>query len=263
MYVLKGLTVAVGLFFASIATAQDTVKIGIIIDDLGNNFHYGCQLIDLPFQLTYSFLPNRPFTSRLAERAAAAGKEVMVHLPMQSSIQRDLGDDALTLELTQNEFEQIVQRSIDSVPHAHGVNNHMGSLLTRHPGHMAWLMDVLTRQQNRWYFVDSKTTTHTVAGQVAREHFVPNISRDVFIDNIQERNQIWMQLGRLTRIAREKGYAVAIGHPYPATIEILAEYLPALEKQGIQVVPVTTLLRLNPENQWPEYSSLSPQVVKN
>ncbi len=251
------------VLFASHVAAQEPIKIGIIIDDLGNNLQYGQELIELPFQLTYSFLPNRPFTPRLAKMAASAGKEVMVHLPMQSSTTLALGDGALTLELTQYQFQKVAHASIESVPFARGVNNHMGSLLTRHPGHMAWLMEVISKQENGFYFVDSKTTANTIAGQVAREHLVPNISRDVFIDNTFDENEIWKQLGRLTRMARNKGYALGIGHPHPTTIKILSDYLPALVKQGIEVVPITTLIELNPENSWPKYSSLSRPVVKN
>ena len=125
------------------------------------------------------------------------------------------------------------------------------------------IMEVLSTKSEGLYFVDSKTTTMTVAARIAREHFIPSITRDVFIDNDSDENQIWLQLGRLTRMAHRKGYAVAIGHPHPTTIKILAEFLPALEKQGIEVVPITQLIELNPENKWPQYSSLSRTAVKN
>ena len=251
------------ILLAQFAVAHSAPKIAIIIDDLGNDLRYGQELIQMPHQLTYAFLPHRPFTPRLAKMAASSGKEVMLHLPMQSAKHSPLGTNALTLELSQDEFQSIVRDSIQAVPHAKGVNNHMGSLLTRHPGHMAWLMEVLALQESGLYFVDSKTTAMTIAAQIAKEHFVPNITRDVFIDADPNEQQIWFQLRRLTRIAEKKGYAVAIAHPYPTTIKILSEYLPLLAKQGIELVPVTKIIQLNPANQWPEYSSLSQPAVKN
>ena len=255
---------AAGCFlFAAVAVAQESPKIGIIIDDLGNELRYGRKLIQMPYQLTYSFLPHRPFTPRLANLAASAGKEVMLHLPMQSTEQNKLGDNALTLELTQQQFQKIVRDSIGAVPHVKGVNNHMGSLLTRHPGHMAWLMEVLAPKASGLYFVDSRTTAMTVAAQIAKEYFVPTITRDVFIDADPNEEQIWSQLRRLNNIAESKGYAVAIAHPYPTTIKILTEYLPLLEKQGIELVPITKIIDLNPTNRWPEYLSLSHPGVKN
>ncbi len=236
--------------------AQDTHKIAIIIDDLGNNLHQGQELINLPYQLTYSFLPMRPYSKRLAIMAATSGKEVMVHLPMQSSNHTALGDGALTLELTQQEFQQSVRISLESVPHAKGVNNHMGSLLTQHPGHMSWLMEVLSGYQESLYFVDSKTTAMTIAGQIADEHLVPHIARDVFIDSSKVEQDILKQLTYLTKVAKRKGYAVAIGHPYPTTVKLLSDYLPTLADQNIEIVPVTTLLNIHLATQeWPTLSS--------
>jgi len=240
---------------------HETYKVAIIIDDLGNNFHHGRTLIDLPYQLTYSFLPNRPYSKRLAKRAASYGKEVMVHLPMQSARQSNLGAGALTLELTQKQFQSSVQISIDSVPHARGVNNHMGSLLTQHPGHMSWLMEVLSSRSDNLYFVDSKTTPQTVASRIAQEHYIPNITRDVFLDNSRREQDINRQLKSLKKIAKRKGYALAIGHPYPATIKLLQNYLPTLLEHNIEVVPVTELIKRNFQQQ--QWVNLSPKYVSD
>ena len=242
--------------FAQPINAQGSYKVAIIIDDLGNNLRQGQELINLPYQLTYSFLPMRPYSKRLANLAATSGKEVMVHLPMQSATHANLGDGALTLELTQNQFQQSVRTSLDSVPHAKGVNNHMGSLLTQHPGHMSWLMEVLSAHQETLYFVDSKTTAMTIAGQIADEHLVPHISRDVFIDDSKEEKDIRKQLAYLIEVAKRKGYAVAIGHPYPQTVKLLSEYLPTLANQNIEVVSVTRLLKTRETSQqWTTLSS--------
>jgi len=241
--------------FAQPINAQGSYKVAIIIDDLGNNLRQGQELINLPYQLTYSFLPMRPYSKRLANLAATSGKEVMVHLPMQSATHANLGDGALTLELTQNQFQQSVRTSLDSVPHAKGVNNHMGSLLTQHPGHMSWLMEVLSAHQETLYFVDSKTTAMTIAGQIADEHLVPHISRDVFIDDSKEEKDIRKQLAYLIEVAKRKGYAVAIGHPYPQTVKLLSEYLPTLANQNIEVVSVTRLLKTRETSQ--QWTTLS------
>ena len=234
---------------AATLTAGESAKVAIIIDDLGNSLSQGKTLIDLPYPLTYSFLPRRPYSKRLARRAAAAGKEVMAHLPMQSAQPLNLGPGALTLELTQKQFQTSVRASIASIPHAKGVNNHMGSLLTRHPGHMAWLMQVLASMDRVVYFVDSRTTPRTVAAQIAREYFIPNISRHVFIDRSRREQHIKQRLKHLIKVARRNGYAVAIGHPYPATVRVLSEYLPSLAEHNIEIVPVAALIDLHMSRQ--------------
>ena len=249
--ILSRLLMGAALFIIPAATlmAEETAKVAIIIDDLGNNLDQGETLIDLPYPLTYSFLPRRPYSRRLAHRAAAHGKEVMVHLPMQSADQLNLGLGALTLELTQKQFQTSVRASMASIPHARGVNNHMGSLLTQHPGHMAWLMQVLASMDRVVYFVDSKTTPRTIAAQIAHEYFIPNISRDVFIDRSRREQDLKQQLEYLIKVAKRNGYAVAIGHPYPATIKVLSECLPSLIENNIEIVPVTALIDLRMSKQ--------------
>lgn len=262
-FLMRCLLGIAALFLSGQSIAQDTIKIVIIIDDLGNNYSVGKRLIDMPYQMTYSILPKRPYTVQLANLAADHDKEVMVHLPMQSSEYQDLGNGGLTMDLSKQQFIRAVQESIESVPYAKGVNNHMGSLLTRHPGHMAWLMETLSLKNENLYFVDSRTTAQTIAGQIAREHYVPSIARDVFLDHTQNKEDINKQLIYLLSLAKEKGYAVAIGHPYAETIDSLKSFLPTLAKQNIEVVPVTALVESKQEELWPRYSFHSPAAVKN
>ena len=251
------------LLFSSQSISQSSIKIAIIIDDLGNNYSVGKQLIDMPYQMTYAILPMRPYSAQLANLAADHGKEVMVHLPMQSLQHQQLGSGALTIDQSREQFMRAVRQSIESVPFAKGVNNHMGSLLTRHPGHMTWLMETLLLENENLYFVDSRTTAKSIASQIAREHLVPNITRDVFLDDVQNEDEINKQLIQLLHLAREKGYAVAIGHPYAETIESLRNFLPKLTRENIEVVPVTRLVELNNEKIWSRYSYHSPTAVKN
>ena len=50
------------------------------------------------------------------------------------------------------------------------------------------------------------------------------------------------QLQEAVKKARESGTALAIGHPYRATIRVLAEQLPLLQEQGITLVSVAELI---------------------
>lgn len=215
--------------------------VSIIIDDIGDQRGLGERAVDLPGPITYSFLPHTPFSVALAERAHAQGKEVMLHLPMQAVEDRALGPAGLHLDMTEREFLRTVAAALAAVPHVRGVNNHMGSLLTRHPGHMDWLMREL-RKSGRLYFVDSRTTRRTVAHQLAREHGLPSVSRDVFLDHDPAPAAIRRQIGTLLARARRDGLAVGIGHPYPATLQVLEETLADFEAAGVRLVPVSDLI---------------------
>lgn len=143
--------------------------------------------------------------------------------------------------MNQQQFRAELAERIDSVPHIIGINTHRGSLLTRHPGHMRWLMDEIVERENL-FFVDSFTTAQSVALRVALESGVPAVRRDVFLDPDAETDTINREFSRLERLARERGSAVGIGHPYPATLAFLEQALPELDRRGIDLVPILNIV---------------------
>ncbi len=116
----------------------------------------------------------------------------------------------------------------------------MGSALTEQQQPMGWLMAELKAHQ--LFFVDSRTSSHSVAQQVARQAGLSNAGRDVFLDNKRDLVSINQQFNQLIRLARQRGQAIAIGHPYPETVHYLQQVLPLMKDAGIDVVPVSSLL---------------------
>jgi polysaccharide deacetylase 2 family uncharacterized protein YibQ len=216
--------------------------IALIIDDIGDNLHLGLRAVRLPGKVTCAFLPHTTYARRLAVSAHKRNKEVMLHLPMESEVGKAPGPGALTLDMTRDEFIQTIDADLDAIPYASGVNNHMGSLMTQHPGDMRWLMQEINRHGDL-FFVDSRTTEYTVAQQVARESGIPNVRRDVFLDNVQDPAAIAAQFARFIALAKHRGTAVAIGHPHPTTLSFLEKQLPKLREEGIELVSVSELIK--------------------
>jgi polysaccharide deacetylase 2 family uncharacterized protein YibQ len=225
------------------AAAHPTARIALIIDDIGDNLKLGSRAVRLPGAVTCSILPHTVYARQLATAAHRGDKEVMLHLPMESEDEKAPGPGALTLDMTKAEFLGTLESDLDAVPYAAGINNHMGSLITRHPGHMRWLMQEINRRGDL-YFVDSRTTDLTVAQKVAQETGVPNLRRDVFLDDDLHPAAIAAQFARLIALAKHRGSAVAIGHPHPATLRFLEQQLPRLNDAGIQLVSVSQLIKL-------------------
>lgn len=221
--------------------AQAGPVVSIIIDDLGNRGRLDRRAVDLPGPVAMSVLPHTPHARHVAERARRAGKEILVHLPMQSEAAPDSPPDTIALHDTRRQLEDHLRRALAAVPHAAGVNNHMGSLITRHPGHMAWLMKALAEHPHL-FFVDSRTTKFTVAGRVAGEHGVPSLARDVFLDDDPSREAVERAFDELVDVARRRGRAVAIGHPRATTLDVLEERLPELAARGVTLVPLSEML---------------------
>ena len=141
--------------------------------------------------------------------------------------------------MNREEFTNILETNLRHVPNIIGLNNHMGSLLTRHSGQMQWLMETL--KVNGYLFIDSMTHNMSVAADVARENNLPYLTRDVFLDHIQTRANVRKKFMELVATAKRKGSALAIGHPHPETIEVLAEMLVDVEKYGVNLVGIRTL----------------------
>ena len=236
------LLLAAGLAVAAEAPRATSPRIAIIIDDLGYGLRDGLRATRLPAPVACSVLPGAPRAARLAEAAHANGKEVLLHLPMQSTVEDDTDErDTLRIDTGRRAFAALVAAALEQVPHVSGLNNHRGSVLTRHPGHMQWLMEELVAHGDL-FFVDSYTTHHSIALQIARENGVPALKRDVFLDASDDPDDIAREFERLKRIARRNGTAVAIGHPRPATLAFLEAALPTLAAEGIDVVPLASLL---------------------
>src|SRR5690606_5331375 len=191
--------------------------------------------------------PHSPHAAEMAALAAERGKEVLLHLPMEPaepSMNHFLGPGALLLDMSREDFLTTLAADLDSVPYATGVNNHMGSLLTRHAGRMEWLMDALKTHGK--FYVDSMTSNLSVAGEVAMRRRVPHLRRDVFLDNRQDAGDIRRQFARLIDVARRHGRALAIGHPHPQTLSVLEEELKALPRYGVRLVAPHELLAIEP-----------------
>jgi polysaccharide deacetylase 2 family uncharacterized protein YibQ len=230
------------LILVAPCSANVSPRVAIIIDDLGYQLDAGRRAIALPGPVAYAILPATPRGQELARLANERGKEVLLHLPLESvdhGVTSEPGE--ITLDMSRAAFGAAFARAIESVPCAVGVSSHRGSLLTRHPGHMEWLMEEIAGRGGL-FFIDSYTTHHSVALRIARESGVAAVKRDVFLDHERRAETVRKELERLKELARERGAAVAIGHPYPETLEVLEEALPALREQGIELVPLSQLV---------------------
>lgn len=215
----------------------------IIIDDLGHSLYRGNKAIDLPGNITYAVIPFTLHARELAEHAHRSGKEVMVHAPMSTVHGDPLGAGGLTAHLSRREFNTRLNNALDNVPHAQGINNHMGSDLTQRRLQMGWLM-----QELRWqelYFVDSRTSGRSIAATVATEFNVPNLSREIFLDNELETKALARQFAQAVSYTKRHGRAVMIAHPHKETINYLQGALPTLHKEGIELVTVSQALELS------------------
>lgn len=217
-------------------------RLAIILDDLGSDRVAADAIFALPYPLTVSVLPNHAHSTDIAEEAHRRGFEVMLHLPMQSVGNETPEAEELHPGMPPDSIPLLIEQMMESVPFAAGVNNHQGSQATADPALMDALMPVLLK----WnlFYVDSRTTAATVAYDTAQRVGVRSAYRNVpFLDDVAEVAAVRKQLELALRGAKEKGGAVAIGHPHPATLEALGEVLPQAKARGVQLVYASDLVR--------------------
>lgn len=241
------LVAAATMLLAAQSAAEPPPRIAIIIDDLGYQLAAGRRAINLPGPIAFAVLPGTPQGRELARFANERGKEVLMHLPLEAvDYQGPAEPGAMMLDMSRSVFRTTFAEAIATVPFAIGVSSHRGSLLTRHPGHMVWLMEEILEHESL-FFIDSYTTHESVALQIAAESGVTATRRDVFLDHEQSALTVLHELERLKMKARKQGQAVAIGHPFPETLEVLERELPKLLEQGFELVTISELL-LKPLN---------------
>jgi uncharacterized protein len=234
--------VLIGAAIAAPAAAGAPVRaqIAIIIDDLGQQYRAGERALGLPGPVALAFLPGTRFAAQQAADADADGKEVLLHLPLEPGHQARSYPTAIRAGAGRAELVQAFAAALASVPHARGVNNHQGSLLTSMPEPMAWLMDEIRARD--LYFIDSRTTGSSVAYRVARAAGVPSAERSVFLDDTRGEAAVRAQFRELVRKALRDERAIAIGHPHPETLAVLEDEIPKLAALGIRLVGPSELI---------------------
>lgn len=217
--------------------------IAIVVDDLGRDLRAMRNLLSIDLDLTMAVMPREPHTLETAELAHRAGREVLVHMPMEpdSFPRNDPGPGALLLGQDQTEIRERVADMFRNVPYAVGGNNHMGSRFTQYSEGMQAVIEVM--KDSGWFFLDSRTSPQSVAFATARQAGLPAASRDIFLDNNQDVEAIARQLREAVKIARSRRRVIAICHPYPETVEALRREAAFLRQQDIEVVPVSRLLQ--------------------
>ena len=238
----RAFVTALLLSFCGVALA-DAPRVAIIIDDMGYHLGNGQRAIQLPGAVSFSFLPGAPRARALAELAHALGKDILLHLPLQAVNDETEAEPAeIRIDMSRDRLGRVFDQALDAVPHVVGVNSHRGSLLTRHPGHMQWLMEEI-RERDALFFIDSYTHHESVALQIARENGIEALKRDVFLDPDPSPEAVAREFERMKTLARKRGRVLAIGHPYPATLDLLEQELPRLADEGFELVRVSELLR--------------------
>ncbi len=222
---------------------KPTSRIAIVIDDLGYRDGISHKLARISKEITLSILPHLSYSKKIAKQAMKNHQEILLHLPMEPVDSNKIPDNQtgmLLNKMSSSQIQSLLQRQLQEIPSSVGINNHMGSLFTSDKQSMRAFFAEL--KKHKLFFLDSLTISQSVAYDTARELGIPALRRDIFLDNRLEKDYILNQLKKLSETARRDGQAIAIGHPFPVTLEALGDFVPQLKKQGIELTRLSNLL---------------------
>ena len=206
-----------------------------VFDDAGHNLDQLEYFLRLPFPCTIAVLPGLRYSSESARRIRKAGKQVILHQPMQSvDLHINPGPGAVTPGLSAEQIKNIVRKNLEEIWPVAGMNNHEGSLMTADEAAMSAVLDVVA--EKHIFFLDSRTTARSVVAKVAKEKNMAVWERAIFIDNDKSRAAMETQIKKGLSIARQKGSAIMIGHVFTVELaELLTEMYPALIEDGFSL----------------------------
>ncbi|HEU4522565.1 MAG TPA: divergent polysaccharide deacetylase family protein [Thermoanaerobaculia bacterium] len=214
-------------------------SIVLIMDDFGFDGQPIERAMTLDPDINFAILPNGTRAADFADRLNDHGFEILVHLPMEPLGSASPGHNAILTSMPDEEIARLVRENVRAVPHARGMNNHMGSRATADRRVMSTVLNALPRGM---YFVDSRTIEKSVAEKVARELNVRTAARHVFLDDVRTPAAVRQQLETLVALARERGVAVGIGHPHQVTLDVLAAEVPRLRERGFRFLRASAIV---------------------
>ncbi|WP_053362494.1 divergent polysaccharide deacetylase family protein [Bacillus sp. FJAT-27251] len=231
---------------SSPALAEPVPKktLAIVIDDFGNDMKGTSDMLSLPIPLTIAVMPFLPTTKQDAELAHKKGHEVIVHMPMEPKRGKKswLGPGSITTDLSDEEIRNRIEKAIDEVPFAVGMNHHMGSKVTEDERIMRIILEVC--KERNLYYLDSKTTDKSVIPKLAKELSVPYLENELFFDHVYSEQHIYRQASKIVDQLRKHKQIIAIGHvgiTGDRVVSALKTYIPEYEKEA-ELVTLSELI---------------------
>ncbi|MBI2251492.1 MAG: divergent polysaccharide deacetylase family protein, partial [Armatimonadetes bacterium] len=215
-------------------------KIAIIIDDFGDNFEIARKFLTFPEKITFSILPKRTYSRKIAYLALKSKKDIMLHLPMEP-LAGNPGRGAIFTKMSEIEIKKILEEDLADFPGIKGVNNHEGSKATADKKIMREVIKII--KEHDLFFVDSLTSYTSVGEEIAKVEKLKFGKRDIFLDNEDNASYIEAQTLELIALAKKQGAAIGIGHARINTFSALIKMLSVFKEKNIKLVGAFSLVK--------------------
>ena len=217
------------------------LRLAIVVDDGGYGGWITEEILAMPNTLTLSILPHAPYSYETAQRATELGFEVMLHMPMENVSGKTTYPGEITVTMDANQMMDLTKQALADVPGAVGINNHTGSKFTSNADAMRTWLDLI--KDSGYFFIDSRTSKYACAFEVADEMEIPSAENDLFLDHHSGTDYIRARFREVIEMVKRHGKAITICHFRKNTVPVLKEMFPIIEKEGIELVHASTLVK--------------------
>ena len=232
-------------------------RMSIVIDDFGSFDQSGVEtMLNINVPLTCAVLPLVDNTTKNLEQLSKTHHEIILHMPMQAHVNLpeswygqtciNIGDSQATIN---NKFEKCLK----DFPNIKGFNIHIGSGVSKHKETMKNIYNFAN--SNNLYFLDSRTIETTATLQAAKETNSVYLGRDEFLeaDKNKSYSNAKFRLLEGAKKAIQTGSSIVIGHVGAEggeqTARAIFDTLPELKKMGVEIVPLSTLYKIEKMHQ--------------
>jgi len=217
----------------------------IVIDDFGYCGEGTNEILTLPMPFTAAIMPFLECSASDYQKAVAAGKETMIHMPMESKAGHRawVGEKGIFCTMSDEEIQARVREALEIFPTAVALNNHMGSAIMEDKRCLGAVLDVV--KERDMVFLDSMTTPNSVAVEVSQAREVQLLRRNVFLDSTNDIEVVKQRLRQAGEVALQEGFAIAIGHVGPEggniTAQAIRDVAPELVEKGVTFLTVAEM----------------------
>jgi len=243
LYILKITDVILPRKKEEAPVKKPQVKIAIVLDDWGYNLNNIKLLDSIGMPLTLSILPNLAYSYKIAcAQHNLKNREIILHMPMEPENKTmPLEKGTLMTTMNRGEILGLIETAFKTVPYAKGISNHMGSKATQDKRLTGIVMEELKRRS--YYFLDSMAAPNTVSRQEAVRLDLRFVKRDIFLDNMADKEYIASQMDKLINMAKRRGFALGVGHDRVLTLQVIKEKLDNLNNDNIKFVFASELAK--------------------
>ncbi|MBV9519808.1 MAG: divergent polysaccharide deacetylase family protein [Hyphomicrobiales bacterium] len=225
--------------------AKGRPRIAVVIGGLGLNDQTTARAITkLPGEMSLAFAPYGTNLKAQAAKAREAGHEILLQMPMEpfDDAQNNPGPQTLTTDASGPRNLERLHWALARAPGFVGIENFLGARFTADE---AALSPVLKDLAGRGLiFIDDGSSARSIISIVGPSLNLPVRRADMVIDAVPDGAKIDEALQRLETMARETGLATASGSALPVTLEHLSHWADGLAGRGIDLVPVTSTVKL-------------------